>query len=123
MIFDLGKSGSGSAGTEAWVDLGLITSGYDFWIGSWVVTSATKAFIFELRTNLLTKSTATIATTKLLASASPRVGASVIQDLYKSGRLHVVTVKSTGVERWWVRVYSKSGTVGNYLYRVSYVQE
>ena len=122
-LFTLTANGSGSAGTEAWRDLGLIPSGYDFWIGIVVYTSVTKAFTFQLRSNLATKSTGTLANTSLLATAAPKVGVSVTQDLYRSGRLHTATVKSTGVEHWWMRVYSKSGTSGSYLYKVSYCQE
>ena len=123
VTFNLTLSGSGLAGTELWKDLGLIPLEKDMWIGTVIYTSTTKAFTFELRTNLATKSTGTLANTKLLATAAPGSGKSITQDLYKSGTLHTATVKSTGVEHWWMRMVSKSGTSGSYLYKISYIVE
>ena len=116
-------TGSSSVGLELWIDLGLIPVGRRYWIGLAQYTAVDKATGFELRTNSATKSTGTTANTTLLATASARAGSTLSQDLYKGGALHTETVLSTGVEHWWIRIYSKSGTAGSYLYKISYTLE
>jgi len=123
-IFDLSFSNSGTAGTELWVDLGAIPSGFKWWFGMMKSTSPDKSLTFELRTNTATKSTGTLANTLLLFSVSvtPKSG-TVTSDLYKNGRLHTATVLSTGVERAWLRLKSKSGTLGSWISQISYTTE
>jgi hypothetical protein len=122
-LFNLTIKSSASVGTDLWIDLGLIPSGYDYRIGSWTVTAIGKAMTFELRTNMLTKSVGTLATTTTLALVSARADRSVTGDLYKRGTLQTKTVVSTGVEHWWIRVTSKSGTTQTMMYQVSYLRE
>ena len=122
VLFDLSKTLTGSNGASIWIDLGLIPTGFDFWIGNWTVYGA-KANSFYLYTNLTGKSTAVAANCKLLASISARTGVTVTQDLYKNGTLHTMTTKGTGVERWWIRIASKSSTLANYNCKVVYTQE
>lgn len=122
-LFTSTLSGSSTVGTESWIDLGLIPSGKRYWIGLAQYTAVDKVTGFELRTNLSTKSTGTTANTSLISTASVRTGNTVTQDLYKGGTLHTETVLSTGVEHWWIRIYSKSSTPGTYSYKISYVLE
>ena len=124
ILFDMTFSNSGSAGAELWVDLGAIPTGFKLWFGIMKSTSPDKALTFELRTNTATKSTGTLANTLLLASASvtPKSG-TLSSDLYKNGRLHTATVLSSGVERAWLRLKSKSGTLGSYISQISYTTE
>jgi len=122
--FNLVAKGSPSVGTDLWVDLGLIPSGYDFRIGSWSVTAIGKPMTFELRTNTAGKNTGTTANTTVLALASiAKAGGSMTSDLYKKGALYTKTIKSTGVEHWWVHITSKTSTLQTAMYQVSYLQE
>jgi hypothetical protein len=120
VLFNVTISNSGSVGTEAWVDLGTITTGKEFWIGKAIYTSINKVAIFELRTNNIGQSTGTTANTKLLDTASVKTGSSLTRDLYKNGSLHITTVLSTGIEKLWLRVLTKNAIAGTYQYSVSY---
>ena len=124
VLFTLSKQLSGSVGTNAWIDLGLIPTGYNFRIGSWIC-SGSKSISFNLYTNKLSKSAASTSTTETtkLATLAPKAGASLTQDLYKNGTLSTKTVIGTGVEHWWVNLTSKSGTSGNYNITIYYYQE
>lgn len=122
-LFNLTKQISGSVGTSSWIDLGLIPSGYDFWVGSWTCSDPAKAIAFNLYTNNIGQSSASALTCKLLATVSPKTGSSVTQDLYKRGALHTSTIKGTGTEHWWVNLTSKSNTSGTYNFTIYYTQE
>jgi len=123
-LFNLTKQLTGSVGTSAWIDLGLIPAGYDFRIGS-LICSSSKAVSFNLYTNKTSKSTASSSTTDStkLATLAPKAGSSLTQDLYKNGTLNTKTVTGTGVEHWWVNLTSKSGTAGTYNITIYYYQE
>ena len=123
VIFNLSVSGTGSVGAEVWVNLGLIPSGSAIWIGSLSCTAISKTLTFELRPNLATKSTDTLTTTSLSSSLAARTGVTTIQDLYRKGRLHTVTIVGTGTERWWLRVRGKGATASDFLYKISYALE
>ena len=103
-LFTLNKigppPGTLTVGSELWVDLGLITSGKRVWFGSTQYSSPNKSITFELRTNLATKSTGSLANTSLLnaVAVSPKSG-TLITDLYKKGTLHITSVYGTGVEQ------------------------
>lgn len=139
----MGKPGSGSGGStifttkisgpppgtlttpaEQWIDLGLIPTGYRCWFGNGQYGSPDKSTTFELRTNTTGQSAATTAATLLLGSivASTRSG-TVIQDYYKSNTLHTVSVYGAGVEKFYLRLVSKTSTLGSYLYTLSYTLE
>ena len=122
-VFNTTATNSGTVGMELWIDLGLIPLGQKIWIGLVAWTSVDKVLGFELRPNIATKSTGTIANTTLIATASLRAGTSKTSDLYKAGALHTVTTIGTGVEHWWLRLYSKSSTLGSYLSKISYTLE
>lgn len=121
-LFNLTASGSGSNGANVWIDLGLIPSGFDMWVGNWTVYGA-KTETFYLYTNLAGKSASGTTNCKLMASIAPRSGTTTTQDLYKAGTLHTATVKSTGVEHWWINIVSKSSTAAAYNYKVLYTTE
>ena len=122
-IFTLSVSGSASVGSELWVDLGLIPTGKDIWIGSTQYTAG-KAIKFELRTNSATKSAGTLADTTLLNMQSLTLKSkTVTTDLYKSGTLHIKTVTSGGVEHWWLRLISTTATMVSANHKINYVLE
>lgn len=123
-LFTSQKSGTPTVGLELWIDLGLIPTGYDEWIGNVQYASNSKVSTFELRTNAATKATGTVANTTLLdAWTSSSKVKTITKDLYKSGTLHIKTVVSSGVEHWWLRIYSKSSTAVACSYLINYVQE
>jgi hypothetical protein len=120
-IFNLAAQAAISVGSSLWIDLGIIPTGYQDWIGSWTITTINKPISVYLRTNLIGQSTGTISTTKLLGTISlSKAGASSTQDLYKKGALHTVTVIGTGTEHWWIQITAKSSTVGSVQYKVIY---
>jgi hypothetical protein len=112
--------GNATVGTEHWIDMGVIPSGFARWFGSMILTSPSKSITFELRSNVLGQSAGTTGATTLLGtvSVSPK-SRTITLDLYKNGRLHTATVTGTGTEKWWLRLRSKSGTAGEYTYKVS----
>jgi len=121
-LFNLTKPLSGSVGASAWIDLGLIPTGFDFRINTWTC-SGSKAISFYLYTNLATKSASGTANCKLLGTLLPKAGATLTQDLYKRGALLTKTVTGTGVEHWWIYMTAKSSTSGTYSINISYLQE
>lgn len=123
LLFNLILSGSGSVGAEVWLNLGLIPTGHDYRIGSDSFTAISKTTGFEIRTNLVGQSLGTTGATKVLATASCKTGTSITQDLYKKGALLTKTIVGTGVEKWWLCIYSSSATSGSYLYKVYYALE
>lgn len=116
--------GTATTPADQWIDLGLIPAGQRIWLGLAKYTSPDKSITFELRTSQTGKSASGDANTTLLhaASVAPRNG-TVSADLYRKGRLHITSVYGTGVERWWLRLKSKSATAGSYLYECYYTTE
>lgn len=116
--------GPDTAGTEEWIDLGLIPTGNAIWFGSGLFASPDKSITFEIRTSNAGKSAGTLNDTTLLASTSvsPRSG-QVIADYYKNGRLHTASVFGTGVEHFWLRLKSRTVGAGSYLYQINYTLE
>jgi hypothetical protein len=123
-IFNLNLKGSGQVGTSLWIDLGAIPAGFKIWVGNAQYTSPSKSVTFEIRANIPGQSAGTTGATTLLdtVSVSPKSG-TLTRDLYKNGRLHVATIVGSGVERWWLRLTSKSGALGDYLYSLNYTTE
>ena len=123
-IFTLKKTGSGNVTAETWFDLGVIDSGFDWWVGSAQYSSPSKTTTFELRTNLATKSSGSTTDTQIMstASASKRTG-TVTVDMYKSGLLHTATVVGSGVEKMWIRCTSATATAFSCSYTVNYLKE
>jgi len=119
-IFNLVAQGNGSVGTEAWINLGVIPTGGQIWVGGDSLCSIDKVLTFEIRGNTVGQSAGTLNATSLLASASVKSGATVNQDLYRKGRMILRTVVGTGVENWWLHLKSKSATSGDYMYSIYY---
>jgi hypothetical protein len=117
VLFDQVVSRTGQVGAELWLDLGLIPLGRKVWVGSVAYTSVNKAITFEVRSNLVGKSTSGTTNTVLLATGAPKVGATLTQDLYRNGRLYTVTVTGTGTERWWLCLKSKTKTLGDFMFK------
>lgn len=127
-LFDLSINGpppgDATVGTLHWIDLGVIPIGKRLFFGSTQYLSPDKSITFELRTNNLNESTGADSTTKLLASASVSIRAGLVtSDLYRKGRLHIVTVLGTGTERCWLKLKSKSGSAGSYMFTINYTLE
>lgn len=116
--------GGSTVGASLWVDMGAITTGKKHWFGSMRLTSPDKSITFELRSNTAGQSTGSTGTTTLhyAASVAPKNG-TVMKDLYTKGRLHIATAVGTGTEHWWLRLTSKSGSAGSYLYDILYCLE
>jgi hypothetical protein len=121
-LFDQVKTGSGTVGSNVWIDLGVIPTGYRLWFGSWTTTAA-KACSFYLYTNTTGKSSGAVADCTKIALISSKAGATVTQDLYKRGTLHTVSIYGTGVEKCWLYITSKSSTVAAYNYKIIYTTE
>lgn len=113
--------GPTTIGANTWINLGSVPTGFRIKFGTGQYASPDKASTFEIRTNNTGASAGTDAATALLASisASPRSG-TVTADYYKSGTLNTVTVLGTGVERFWLRIKSKSSTAGSYFFSINY---
>lgn len=122
-VFNLNITADGSVGTEYFHDLGAIPTSYRIWFGSLQATAPDKSVTFEVRTSNVGKSAGNTSDTTLLASvaASLKSGTKLL-DMYKSGRLHTVSVLGSGVERFWIRLVSK-GTPGAYLFSLNYTLE
>jgi len=119
-VFDSIMTGTGSVNAELWVDLGLIPNGKQILLGYATYTAEDKNLQFETRSNLSTKSTATVVDTTLLDWTSTTAGGSVDRDFYQYGNIATTTVMSTGVEHLWLRIRSQSQAAGVYDYIVRY---
>ena len=119
--FDHNISATVSVGSDLWVDLGAIPTGYAIWIGSEKLTSPSKTITCDLRPNTAGHNTGTTSTTVLLATTavSPKSN-TLLVDLYKNGSLHTVTVTGTGTEHWWLHLSSKTSTAGSFTYQIYY---
>jgi hypothetical protein len=106
--FDLIASGQGLCPKELWIDLGLIPSGKQVWLGYATLVAEDKDIQFEVRSNLAGQSAGTAGATQLHDYASAQVGASCDRDFFKDGNVLTATVVSTGVEHWWLRCRSAS---------------
>ena len=122
--FTSNANNSGVVGADLWINMGTIPLGNRVWLGNAQYASPNKSITFELRTNTVGNSTGSDAQTSLLYSTavSPKSGTLTV-DLYKNGRLHITSIYGTGTENWWLRLKSKSGASGNYLYSINYTTE
>jgi hypothetical protein len=123
-IFTTNQTNSGSVGLSLYIDLGTIPVGNKIWFGNLQATSPDKSITFEVRTNLATKNSGVDGDTQLLGSisASNRSG-TVVLDMYKNNTLHTTSVLGSGVEKFWLKLKSKSSTPGSYLYSLNYTLE
>lgn len=118
--FDTVLQGIQSFTTETWIDLGTIPSGSKAWFGYADYMPDGKTTIFELRTNTAGNSTGTVGTTTLLGRASLRDGVTGSADYYRNGRLSTKSVQSTGVEKIWLRLTSKSAAAAEAYWWIYY---
>lgn len=111
-------------GTNDWINVASVPTGQAIWLGSLTCASPDKSTTFEVRVNVSGSGAGTDAGTMLMGSvsASPKSGTKLL-DLYKNGRLHLVSPVGTGVECVWVRAKSKSNTAGSYYYTLNYTVE
>jgi len=120
--FEKTFSGSGTTGSVTWIALATIPIGSKIWLGLAKYASPDKSITFELRTNNPGQSAGTDGATKNLYSASltPKSGSKTF-DLYRKGRLNIVTVVGTSAgEKLWLALKSKSSSAGSYLYTINY---
>lgn len=127
-LFDLNITGPPpgnlTTNSDQWINLGLIPIGKRIWFGNGIYTSTDKSITFEIRTNNAGSSVGSDSTTTLLGATSVSVrNGTVVADYYRKGRLHVVSVYGTGVENFWLRLKSKSGAAGSYLFTINYTTE
>lgn len=119
-LFDTTLSGAGTVGTETWVDLGLIPSGKQIWFGYATYAAVDKNVQFETRANISGQSTGTIAHTDLFDWSAAMGGSSVDRDFYQYGNIMTVTLVSTGVEHWWLRIAAQGQAQGGFDYIIRY---
>jgi hypothetical protein len=121
-VFELVKDGTGTTAQEAWIDLGVIPNNKRIWFGFATYISEDKQFSFELRTNKSSKSVGTTADTTLHDYAAAPTGESIDRDYYQFANILMQSVLSTGVEHWWLRIRSKSGSAGDFSYIIYYTE-
>lgn len=110
---------------ELWIDLGAIPIGKKVWFGNLQFTAPDKSLTVEMRSNILGETAGTLADTETIykASVSPRKG-TVTLDMYKNGRLHLVTITGTATgEKFWMRLSSKKHTAASFIYYLAYTLE
>ena len=122
-IFDTVISGSGTVNSEVWVDLGLITTGLQLLLGYATYIAEDKTLQFETRSNLATKSAATVVDTQLLDWTSVPSGSGVDRDFYQFGYVNTPTVVGTGTEHLWLRIKSNSSSSGAWDYILRYTTQ
>ena len=119
-IFDAVINGTGTVGTETWVDLGVIPSGKKLWIGYATYGAVDKNLQFETRTNNVNTSTGTLANTTILDYCGAQSGSSVDRDFYWGGALATMTSTSNGVEKLWLRVLGQGSVASSFEYIIRY---
>ena len=119
-VFDVTISGTGSTGTETWVNVLAITTGKQLWLGYATLGAVDKNLQFELRYNNSGQSTGTIANTTLMDFSGAQSGSSIDRDFYWYGALATMTLASTGVEKLWLRVLGQGSTAGGFEYIIRY---
>ena len=119
-VFDTVISGSGTVGTETWVNLGTITTDKQFWLGYATLGAVDKNLQFEIRYNNSGQSTGTTGTTTLIDYSGTQAGSSIDRDFYWYGALATMTPVSTGTERLWLRVLGQGSSSSSFEYILRY---
>lgn len=119
-LFDLILQGSALMTNELWVDLGIIPNNSQIMLGYATYTPDGKTITFELRSNLLGYSTSTTGTTKLHDRVTVKDLSVIDRDYYQNGRLQTLTVSSTGIEKLWIRLTSKSNASADAYWWIYY---
>ena len=105
---------------ELWVDLGVIPNGTKLYLGYASYTPDGKTITFDLRSNTAGQSAGTVGATVLHDRVTARDLVVVDRDYYRNGRLQTLTVQSTGVEHWWLRLTSKSSAAADAYWWIYY---
>ena len=119
-LFDTVASGTGTVGTETWVQVLTIPSGAQVWIGYATLGAVDKNLQFEIRHNNTGTSTGTIGNTTLMDFSGASTGTSVDRDFYWYGALQTTTITSTGVESLWIRVVGQGASSSVFEYIIRY---
>jgi len=121
--FDLVFDGNGTVTSELWVDLGVIPTGKQLFIGYANLIANDKDLLFEFRPNILTKSLGTVGETNLRYVVSAPKGDSKDVDMFYYGNIVILgpaAGASTGVEKMWLRIKSGTGAAGTFDYMIFY---
>lgn len=119
-IFDTIISGTGTVGTETWVNLASIPNGNKIWLGYATLGAVDKNLQFEIRCNTSGQSTGTIGNTTIMDFSGAQSGSSIDRDFYWYGALATMTETSTGVEKIWLRVIGQGQSVSAFEYIIRY---
>ena len=119
-LFNLIIQGTTSMTNELWVDLGVIPTGTQIMLGYATYTPDGKTITFDLRSNTAGNSTGTTGTTTLHDRVTVRDLNNTNRDYYQNGRLLTITVNSTGVEKLWLRLTSKSNASADSYWWIYY---
>jgi len=119
-LFDTNISGTGSVGTETWVNIIAIPNTKAIWIGYATLGALDKNLQFEIRYNNSGTSTGTTGNTTLIDFSGAAQGTSVDRDFYWYGALATMTLVSTGVEKLWLRVLGQGSTSSSFEYIIRY---
>lgn len=120
VVFDTVISGSGTVGTEYWVDLGVIPSGKQIWLGYATYGAVDKNLQFETRYNNSGSSVGNVANTTLVDYCGAQSGSSVDRDFYWYGAIATMTIVSTGTEKLWLRVVGQGQSLSTFEYIIRY---
>ena len=123
-IFELVMFGSGTVGTDIWVDLGIIPSGKQILLGYATYVAIDKNTQFETRSNLEGYSDGTTAHTELHDWTSTASGTSIDRDFYMGGNVNTLTViGSNHNERLWLHITAQAASAGAFDYIIRYTQQ
>lgn len=119
-VFDTIASGTGTVGTETWVNILTVPTDKQLWIGYATLGAVDKNLQFEIRYNNSGTSTGTIANTTIMDFSGAQAGSSIDRDFYWYGALATMTIVSTGVEKLWLRVIGQGSSQSSFEYIMRY---
>lgn len=123
-LFDLKIANNHLTSTkDDWFEIMTIPNNKQVFLGWMTCIAWDKNLTFEIRSNLPTKSAASVAETELLGFGAATSGDSNDIDCYLNGQIVMLapsTQKSTGVEKLWLRVRSVSVAASNLDYLLYY---
>jgi hypothetical protein len=123
-LFTTNFTADGATGLAEYRLISAIPTAYKIWLGQGQYSSPDKSITFEIRGNITGQSTGADAQTTLLYASTVGTRSGLVAvDMYKSGTLHVASVLGTGVEKVWLKLKSKSGTLGSWYASVNYTTE
>lgn len=107
---------------EVWVDLGLIPNALQIMFGFTTYSCDGKTITFEVRTNKIGFSDGSLVNTDMHDRVSVRDGDSKDRDYYKNANTTRKSVISTGIERVWLRLKSKSNNNADAYWWIDYTE-